>query len=347
MTSFEHFDLMARGGSLALLALWTGLLIRDHPRVLAARIAVLMSIAIACYLIVTMKRIELHSPLQIALSIGAGSTPGLFWLFARTWFDDETRIGPMSIALVLLSIANVALLQLTFLEKPPIFYVSSVVFRIGMFVFGAAGLWTAWRGRKDDLIEDRRRLRPLIVAAVGGYVILIGITEMFVFDGFGPLWFMRIVGSSIVLVTLGCCVAMFGIRQADLFGPVTAPARPVGPKAAADDPLALKLLAHMETEMPHRDETLSIAKLAAQLGEQEYRLRRTVNGQMGHRNFASFLNSYRLAEVKAALADPSQKDVPIITIALDAGFGSLGPFNRAFRDAEGMTPSEYRARNAG
>jgi AraC-like DNA-binding protein len=47
--------------------------------------------------------------------------------------------------------------------------------------------------------------------------------------------------------------------------------------------------------------------------------------------------------VKSALADPTQKEVPILTIALDAGFGSLGPFNRAFRDVEGMTPSEYRA----
>ena len=35
--------------------------------------------------------------------------------------------------------------------------------------------------------------------------------------------------------------------------------------------------------------------------------------------------------------------MPILTIALDAGFGSLGPFNRAFKDAEGMTPSAYRA----
>ena len=52
------------------------------------------------------------------------------------------------------------------------------------------------------------------------------------------------------------------------------------------------------------------------------------------------------AEVKAALTDPSQKDVPILTIALDAGFGSLGPFNRAFREAEGMTPSEYRSSHA-
>ncbi len=76
-------------------------------------------------------------------------------------------------------------------------------------------------------------------------------------------------------------------------------------------------------------------------------MRRTINEQLGHRNFTSFLNGYRLAEVKSALADPAQKEVPIITIALDAGFGSLGPFNRAFREAEGMTPSTYRALKAG
>jgi AraC-like DNA-binding protein len=48
--------------------------------------------------------------------------------------------------------------------------------------------------------------------------------------------------------------------------------------------------------------------------------------------------------VKAALSDPTQKEVPILTIALDAGFGSLGPFNRAFREAEGITPSAFRGR---
>ncbi|MBL0021017.1 MAG: hypothetical protein IPP23_01125 [Sphingomonadales bacterium] len=53
MTSFEQFDMMARGGSLALLALWSWTLVRDHPKILAARLAVLMNLAIACYLIVT------------------------------------------------------------------------------------------------------------------------------------------------------------------------------------------------------------------------------------------------------------------------------------------------------
>ena len=115
------------------------------------------------------------------------------------------------------------------------------------------------------------------------------------------------------------------------------PAQRVDESAAVflrDDPLAGRLIAHMETERPYRDETMTIAKLAAQLGEPEYRLRRLINGQLGHRNFAAFLNGYRLDEVRAALSDPDQRQVPILTIALDAGFGSLGPFNRAFREVD-------------
>ena len=100
----------------------------------------------------------------------------------------------------------------------------------------------------------------------------------------------------------------------------------------------------MEREKAWRDEELSFARLAAQLGLQEYKLRRLINRGLGHRNFTAFLNRYRIKEVCDALDDPSQAAVPISTIALDAGFGSLGPFNRAFREANGMTPSEYRSR---
>jgi AraC-like DNA-binding protein len=46
--------------------------------------------------------------------------------------------------------------------------------------------------------------------------------------------------------------------------------------------------------------------------------------------------------VMAALADPAQEAVPILTIAMDAGFQSLGPFNRAFKAQTGVTPSEFR-----
>jgi AraC-like DNA-binding protein len=118
---------------------------------------------------------------------------------------------------------------------------------------------------------------------------------------------------------------MYRFRQSDLFATST-PDFPntTAPPIAADPVLAERVQTHMLVEKAWRDEMLSIAKLAAQLGEQEYRLRRVINGQLGHRNFSAFVNSYRLAEVKAALTDPTQREVPIITIALDAGFGSLG-----------------------
>ena len=91
-----------------------------------------------------------------------------------------------------------------------------------------------------------------------------------------------------------------------------------------------------------RREGLTIGAVAQALDEPEHRLRRLINQRLGHRNFSSFVNGYRLAEARAALADPGQANVPILTIALDSGFQSIGPFNRAFREATGVTPTEYR-----
>lgn len=120
------------------------------------------------------------------------------------------------------------------------------------------------------------------------------------------------------------------------------PPAPTLPPAPAS-PLAGRLNAVMADERAYRAEGFTIAALAARLGEPEYRVRRAINGEMGFRNFTAYLNSFRLEEVRMALGDPAQREVPILTIALDAGFGSLGPFNRAFRDAEAMTPTAYRA----
>ncbi len=348
MTALEQVDQMARGGSIALLALWSWILIRDHWQDLPARLAVAMNAAICSYLIVTARLFDGPTTIGLLFALGAGATPGLFWLFAKAWFNDEQRVTTFGILLVALSVLNTLVVQLSFPEYGMANLVSRVLFRVFMLAFAAAALWEVWRSREGDLIERRRRIRPLLVGVVALFVILIAIIESAASTNWVGGLLMRLVASGALLAVLGFCAVMLRMRQADIFGaaPVSiAVAKP--PAVVADDPLSEKLLQFMAHEMPHRDETLSIAKLAALLGEQEYRLRRTINRQLGHRNFAAFLNGYRLAEVKAALADPAQRDVPIITIALDAGFGSLGPFNRAFREAEGMTPSEFRARAAG
>ena len=87
---------------------------------------------------------------------------------------------------------------------------------------------------------------------------------------------------------------------------------------------------------------MTITALAEVLGTQEHVLRRVINRGLGFRNFNDFLHAHRLREASARLRDPAARRIPVLTIALEAGYGSIGPFNRAFRERFGMTPTEYR-----
>jgi AraC-like DNA-binding protein len=92
----------------------------------------------------------------------------------------------------------------------------------------------------------------------------------------------------------------------------------------------------------YRTPGLSITGLAHRLDTPEHRLRALINQRLGHRNFSAFLNRYRIDEAKALLADRDKVDLPVLTVAMDLGYNSLPPFNRAFRAETGTTPSDYR-----
>ena len=114
-------------------------------------------------------------------------------------------------------------------------------------------------------------------------------------------------------------------------------------KPAAIEPALLRRLEQLMTvERIYRRERLTIGSLSAELGVPEYRLRQLINEGLGYRNFNAFLNHYRIGEAKAALVDPEQVEVPVLTIAMDTGFQSIGPFNRAFKAATNLTPTEFR-----
>jgi AraC-like DNA-binding protein len=343
MTLIPFLDAMIRGGILVLLALWSWLLLRDHGAQLAARAAVAMNASIAAHVLGTMAPPIGATPLDPLFELGSVCVPALFWIFARTWFNDAARVGRDGWLAVLASMAAVLLVKASNEPRLAFYPVATVTLRAMMFAFALLGLWEAWRGRDGDLIEERRALRVRLVGAVGIFAILVNAIEIAIYQAIIPESARWLIELGILALTFGFCATMFSIAQLALFSP---PQQSVGRAPTPPDEhdaLAQRLRAYMVTTFAWRDEGLTIAALAAQLGEQEYRLRRAINGAMGHRNFAAFVNGYRLDEVRAALADPAQRDVPILTIALDAGFGSLGPFNRAFREAEGMTPSEFRA----
>lgn len=350
MMALDTLDLMIRGGALSLLLLWSWVLLRDHRAVLAARVAVAMNLAIIAHIVATIPDPVAvpvtRTPLHLLLALGSVCVPPLFWNFARTWFNDAARIGMRGWLALAISIALMfALVAAGRIDNAPGAAIA-VALRAAMFLFAALGLWEAWRGRDDDLIEERRALRLRLVGAVGAFMIVTNAVEVLVYNELAPAYWRSLIELGILLLAFGFCATMFVIAQPMLFAPAAAAAVAAEPARSArpeDDALVWRLREHMDSHRPYRDETLTIAGLAGQLGEQEYRLRRAINGTLGHRNFAEFLNGYRLAEVRDALSDPGQRAVPILTIALDAGFGSLGPFNRAFRDSEAMTPSAWRA----
>jgi len=113
---------------------------------------------------------------------------------------------------------------------------------------------------------------------------------------------------------------------------------------AAETVLNKKLLDLMDDRY-HRETGLTIRALAEKLNYPEHQLRRLINGHLGYRNFSAFLNSYRISAAKKQLVDPERARTQVLTIALDLGYASLGPFNRAFKAATGMTPTEYRQKN--
>ena len=60
-------------------------------------------------------------------------------------------------------------------------------------------------------------------------------------------------------------------------------------------------------------------------------------------NFRAFLSTYRIDHAKRLLRTTGKS---ISEIALDSGYSSINTFNRAFKNAEGSTPSEYRKRRS-
>jgi AraC-like DNA-binding protein len=344
-----ELDLMVRAAALSLLALLAAILCRDHRHTLPGQLALLLLFGAACHLIAEMPgREQLDSASDWIISIGECSFFGSFWLFARAWFNDETRIGSRSLLIVALAMALSLSNMFQFRSTGQNYWPVDLLMRLTWLALAGAGLWAAWRGRNTDLIEARRRLRTGFVWMTG--LATIAITLIFLFyNQVGrirtPLTVEIGISTLILIVASALSFTLFGFRQTDLFASIT-PIHPIEDRIddPASDALAQRLHLHMAHERAYRDEKLTIAGLAAQLGEQEYRLRRLINGRLGHRNFAAFLNGYRLDEVRQALGEAEQNQVPILTIALDAGFGSLAPFNRAFRDAEGITPSVFRQR---
>ena len=110
---------------------------------------------------------------------------------------------------------------------------------------------------------------------------------------------------------------------------------------ASQDPALLRRLLRAKDRMDAAShEEWPVPRLASVSGVSEAHFARSFKEAFGvppHR----YLLTRRIERAKALLRDT---DLPIIDVAFQTGWNSLGTFGRIFRDITGESPSEVRAR---
>ncbi len=283
--------------------------------------------------------------LQYGLSALAMNSAIFIWWFALSLFDDEFRLRRLEWAVAIVWLVLGVFNFNDFMLHLPLSAPWAAYARLAMALGIVAHIvYRALAGRQTDLIEGRRRVRVLFAFAIAALFLVDLGSEL----AFGwheePLWFSTIEHGLFFAVILWGCFWLFRLdKHALMFDPVVESAETARQALSPKEQLLhQKLIGVVETEKAFLEPELSISALASRIGAPEHQLRALINKAMGHRNFRAFLNGYRMAEAKAALADPQKAALPILTIAMDAGFASLSSFNRAFKESVRQTPTAFR-----
>jgi AraC-like DNA-binding protein len=326
------------------LVLLGAVLLRDHRGDRSARATLLFLVAsVANALVPLLPAEKAGAFLAAGLFLGSGLVGASFWVLAKVHFDDDFRLGPRHLGLLALNtfIAWACWIGLrgglpgAWGQAPPGLFV--LLPKLIGLAFVVHALLTIYVGTRGDLVVSRLKLRYPVCWITGTYIFVKLLADALVLGTALERPADQIADLARFLLVAGVVSASLRLRP-DFLRP---------PRVAADAPvldprLAAELRRLVEADKVYRQEGLTIGGLAERLGAHEHKVRELINDQLGFRNFNAFLNHYRIRDAQAVLADPGARHRNVAEVAYEVGFRSLGPFNKAFKDQTGRTPTEYR-----
>jgi AraC-like DNA-binding protein len=365
MAEFEAWDLLLRGAVAGVLLFHAANLLLGGSRPAARAALWMFTLSLLAYLGCQRAELLLRIPsplVWVVIALCTSSTAWL-WLAIRALFDDHFRWdGPRAAAGMAMAALGLAanaprLSAMLAGHADPGSGPLAPWHAAAMIAFTAAAIREVLRGWRDDLVEPRRAARRWAALGIGVYASVALAVELAVREQpVGPLLpALHVAGIGAVALALALLVARRSLDvvlgTSSAVGGVPPPGTPAAPTmpaaaplpgaaAAPASPALQRLRQAMSDDRAYRREGLTVASLAAHLGMGEAALRALINHELGYRNFNDFLHHHRLQEAADRL---QTEDLPILTIALECGYGSIGPFNRAFRQRFGMTPTAYRA----
>ena len=334
--------------------------LKTDPRESSAQVFALMALMIVLYLLNGMTAAHIDSQFQLDLtrweliiSIGISSIPGLFMIYCFLIFQEEQKfpytLGIAFAAQIFLS----ALLPLSGLFSDPFLPVGSWIYisysqAILQLIFVILAIYWTLKGWSADLVADRRILRWFFIGVQGALIFTVIFVENFLVDGGSTenATAQSFIVYAIALLTLGMLLVALRFDLVSLGYVIRKVAElPIEPEKEGTAIFDIDSFNKaFKEQLLYREAGLTISMLAKSLNIPEYRLRAFIHKQLGFRNFNAMLHQYRIEDSGNVLSDNENQNIPILTIALSVGYQSITPFNKAFREIKGVTPSEYRKR---
>ena len=341
---------------ISVLLLATGYLKADLKSA-SSRVFAIMSIFVVFYLLngMTVEHIDPQFKLdlshwQLLINTGVSTIPGLFMIYCFLIFQESEKFPtPLGVAFlfqVLIDFGfNVLNLGQDSVASPGTLNLLITGMDILQLVFVCFAIYWTLKGWNADLVADRRVLRWFIISVQGTLIFAVLFLENFLLDGGSGsnATGQAVIVFAIALLTLGMLLVALRFDFVSLSNAIR---KVTEPQENAEENLATFNTKSFDTVFKegllYREPGLTISMLAKKLNFPEYRLRAFIHKQLGYRNFNAMLHQYRVEDASNALAEIENLSVPVLTIALSVGYQSITPFNNAFREIKGMTPSEYR-----
>ena len=275
------------------------------------------------------------------MAIIGNATCGWSWLLVRALFRRpaaQREAWPLMLVLVL--VAAGAFLRFDNSDAAPLPRMIDNVETLASSTLLLLATIEPLRGIGREMSKAEQHFRIIFAA---GYATILAIAVLWI-DGSPTGSVAAQWGGSI---KAGCAVlALVGIAFAIRYrsrNPLPASRKAKQRFKSIDaDGLGERLLHLIGDEAAYALPDLKVADVARRIGEAEYKVTQCITGALGFRNFNHMANHFRIGEAKRRLSDPSLDHLPILTIALDCGFGSIGPFNRAFKAETAITPTDFR-----
>lgn len=338
---YDIVDLMLRAAVAALNLFVAAQLARSSPHRFVAVSGALFCLGISAYAIVSPAAVDnAIGMLRQPLVVMAVLAPAFFWWFGIALFRDGFRWRH---AYALPPLLLLALYGLRCAGGADLRLAAELLHQFTLMLLLAHIVTLAVRDFSNDLVDARRRFRLAVALALPFAGIVTALGETYGLLEPLPAWLSPLHAVMLLALSFAFALWITGTRQ-ELFAPAEAAPQPRADLLAPAELLELGRLKAAVANGACYETELTLGMLARQVGVPEHRLRRLVGKGLGYRNFAAFLNDHRISEAKRRLADPQRSREQIVSIAFGLGYASLAPFNRAFRQLTGTTPSEYRSR---